>query len=301
MQGESKLNKEINTFIADKGMDTPEFCQYASDLTVAKYQELCKPHAEDRDQFTFGLSSAGGCIRAAQLRIMGVPVTHSAGTLFTFRIGHVLEPLGLALLRGIGFKVIEPQAEVKIWGDNDVALFHSWTDGIVWRADYGEVALSVKTMGLKNSGFYRGKATRRGFTALPFEGVKPGWFVQSELEGYGLKLDRSLVLVMAKEFIQAFETEDEWMQKSGSAVIWTDVLDTNYRWVETIVLPEFQRAQNELLAGKIGCGKQYESDSGTWVEIDPRTKNAVNGWNFCKWSTGSCDMFDECKKRLEEK
>lgn len=299
MHGNPKITKEINDLVAGGYLGTQQFLDDVTSFNVAKFDELGRPHGEDRHDMSFGLSGAGACVRKAQLEKLGAKPTHSPGALWTFFLGHYLEASGLALLKGIGFEIVEPQAEVTIPGDYDFPLLHSWTDGIVQRADVGRCALSIKTMGYKNSSNYRGKITRRGFTALPFEGPKPTWYVQSQLEGFGLGLDRSLILVLSKEWIPVFETEDEWMIKSGSAVFWTELLEVRRNWVETFVLPEWRRAQWEIVErGEAGQGRQYDAESGVYADIHPATKNAVNGWNMCKWSTGQCDLYDTCLARL---
>jgi len=192
--------------------------------------------------------------------------------------------------------VVEPQAEVTIPGDYDFPLFHSWTDGIVERGGV-RYSLSVKTMGYKSSSAFRGKVTRRGFTALPFEGKSEQWRAQSQLEMYGLHVDHNLTVVLAKDYMEVFETEDPYCREIGSAVVWADVMEADTAWVEGFVIPTWKKAQRELVEGRLPDGAILDKDSGTFKPTDPRVDNKkAHGWDWdrCKWSTGECDMRKAC-------
>ena len=298
LHGTPEITRELNAVLAEMRGGTAAYkrlIERVKHYMPAKLDEMAAEHAADRDGASFGLSGAGGCVRKAQIGALGTKTDFSPGKLFTFAIGHLLEPFALAILEEAGWKIHSTQAEVLIPGDYGQPLFHSWTDGIVGRDDPPYV-LSVKTMGMKSSALFRGKATRRGFTALPLEGASESWRAQSQLEMYGLGIDRALVVVLSKEYMEVFETEDPIMQENGSAVIWTDVLHIDRPWIEGFVLPTWKRAQADLIAGRLSPGAALDKATGTYRPLDPRTDNKKAGWDWdrCKWSTGACDMRKEC-------
>ena len=297
--GTPEITKEINEAMRGLVGGTEPYARIMARVQhymPTKLTEMAAAHGSDRHDHTFGLSGAGGCVRKAQLAAMGERITFSPGKLFTFAIGHLLEPFALALLEECGWTIVEPQAEVVIPGEHGLPLFHSWTDGIIERHDFGRIALSTKTMGYKNSALFRGKATRRGFTALPFEGASEAWRAQSQLEMYGLKLDQALIMVLSKEYMEVFETEDIYMKESGSAVVWTDVMEAQPKWVEAFILPTWREAQRAVLAGELSDGKILHKETGMYRATDPRQDNKKSGWDWdrCKWSTGACDMRAAC-------
>lgn len=299
LHGNAPITKELNAAMGRLKGGTEAYARIAARVkryVTTKLDEMAASHASGRHGKSFGLSGAGSCVRKAVLGAQGVKVDFSPGKLWQFAIGHFHEPWALALLEEIGFEVVEPQAEVTIPGDYDFPLFHSWTDGIVQR-DGVRYALSTKTMGYKSSSLFRGKATRRGFTALPFEGASESWRAQSSLEMYGLGLDKALIVVLAKDYMEVFETEDPYCREIGSAVVWADVLEANTMWVESFVLPTWKAAQKALVEGRTPDGSILDKESGLYKPTDPRVDNKKeNGfdWDRCRWTTGQCDMRDAC-------
>lgn len=300
LHGNAALIHELNAVMGRLVGGTDDYARIVGRVQHwmnLKLPEMAASHAVGRHPQSFGLSGAGGCVRKAQLGLTGHRAAFSPGKLWQFAIGHFHEPWALALLEEIGFTIVEPQAEVLIHGeDPGVPLFHSWTDGIIER-DGVRYALSTKTMGYKSSSLFRGKATRRGFTALGFEGISESWRAQSQLEMYGLKTDQAIVVVLAKDYMEVFETEDPYCRELGSAVVWADVLTAEPRWVEAFVLPTWRAAQKAALAGQLSPGAILHKESGLYRPTDPRQDNkAANGWDWdrCKWTTGQCDMRDSC-------
>lgn len=298
LHGNPAITKEINAAMGGLRGGSDAYARIASRVkhyVSAKLDEMAAKHGGGRHAQSFGLSGAGSCVRKSVLAALGAEAEYTPGKLWQFFIGHYHEPVALALLEEIGFKVVEPQAEVTIPGDYDFPLFHSWTDGIIERN--GErFALSVKTQGYKSSSLFRGKATRRGFTALPFEGMSESWRAQSQLEMYGLGLKKALIVVLAKDYMEVFEKEDPYCMELGSAVVWADIMEADPAWVEAFVLPTWKRAQRDLVEGRVPDGAILDKDSGLYRPTDPRRDNKKSGWDWdrCRWSTGQCDLRDAC-------
>ena len=299
IHGTPEITKEINAVMGEMYGGSPVYARLVERVqrhVTAKLPEMAAKHGGDRDAMSFGLSGAGSCVRKAQLERLGHVTTFSPGKLWQFAIGHYHEPWALALLEEIGFEIVSAQAEVTIPGEHGMPLFHSWTDGII-RRNGDTYALSTKTMGMKSSSLFRGKATRRGFTALPFEGASESWRAQSQLEMYGLGLDKALIVVLSKDYLQVFEDEDPYMKENGSAVVWTDVMEAQPKWVESFILPTWRAAQLAVLAGGLSDGAILQKESGTYRPTDPRVDNKKeHGWDWdrCKWSTGCCDARAAC-------
>lgn len=212
------LTKDINDWWGAYGSNTSSaewqtYIKHLADLIGVKCREISEAHSNDG---RFGMSGAGGCTRRAVLKLCGYPeAPFDADTLATFHIGHLLESVPIATLRAMGYTVGGLQEAVKV---DD--FMQSYTDGIITAGPRKDipypVCLSVKTAGYKMS-FYnpaKGKIVRNGFPALPFEGVRnaqPSWYAQSQAEMLGTGHAASMVVVIAKDIIQAFKG-DEYMQ-----------------------------------------------------------------------------------------
>jgi len=298
LYGDPVITKELNAAMGKLRGGTEAYARIGARVLHyinAKLPEMTGAHAAGRHAQSFGLSGAGACVRKGVLTATGVTVDFSPGKLWQFAIGHFHEPWALALLEEIGFNVVEPQAEVTIPGDYDFPLFHSWTDGLIKRDEL--YSLSIKTMGMKNSSSFRGKVQRRGFVALPFEGKSEQWRAQSQLEMYGLKVKKNLTVVLSKDYIEAFETEDPYCREIGSAVVWADIMEADTAWVEGFLLPVWKKAQRDMVEGRLPDGAILDKATGLFKPTDPRVDNKkVNGfdWDRCKWSTGECDMRKAC-------
>lgn len=212
------LTKDMNDWWAAYGSNTSsaEWQQYIghlSELIGVKCKEISEAHSNEG---RFGMSGAGGCTRKAVLKMMGYPEEpFSADSLVTFHIGHLLESIPIATLRCMGYTVGGLQEPVKV----DPYML-SYTDGIITDGPRKDipypVCLSVKTQGYKMSYFNKakGKMVRNGFPSLPFEGVRnsqPSWYAQSQMEMLGTGNTHSMVVVVAKDIVQAFK-DDEYMQ-----------------------------------------------------------------------------------------
>lgn len=307
LHGNPAWIKEVNDWIAKymKGGTTEyaKFLEREHYYRGLKLEELSKPHAEGRHPFTVGFSAAGDCSRIPQLAALGYEQTHSAGTKMTFHLGHTCEATIYALMEAVGTWDIEAtQNELSIPGDYPFPLAQTRSDGTVVRKDTRiRYAFSGKTDDMKMSipGFKGKPAKRKGFTALPLDGVKSNYTVQSWLECYAAKprLDNALVFVLSKGFIPAFETDDDIMKEMGSAVVWMCAVEAQHDVVENSILPSMRNRQRELVAKVAGDGRFWDKEIMGYRPADPRVDNKkVNGhaWDRCKWSTGECSMREAC-------
>ena len=212
------LTKDINAWWGAYGSNTSSaewqlYIKHLSELIGVKCKEISEAHSNDG---RFGMSGAGGCTRRAVLKLLGCPEeAPSPDTAVTWHIGHLLESVPIATLRAMGYTVEGLQEPVKI---DPIML--SYTDGIITTGPRDDipypVCLSVKTMGYKMSFFSKDskKMRRNGFPSMCFEGVRngqPSWYAQSQMEMLGTGNSHSLVVVIAKDIIQAFK-DDEYMQ-----------------------------------------------------------------------------------------
>ena len=304
LHGNPQWIKEVNDWIGAhmRGGDT----EYAVFLEREHYYrglklgELSKGHAMDRHPHTFGVAGAGDCTRKPQLAALGAERKFGAGFLMTFHLGHTLESTIYALLEATGkWDILSTQEDIEIPGDFPFPLFATKSDGIVARKDTkARYALSGKTDDFKMGGFFRGKATRKGFGALGVEGVKGTYLVQSWLECYGAKprLDNAVNFTLSKGFVPAYETEDPIMKELGSAVVWMCDIPAHHGAVERFILPVWRQKQREMVNGEVGDGVLYDKESGMFKPIDSRKSGKDLGWDWdrCKWSTGACDMREAC-------
>ena len=188
------------------------YVKHLADLVAVKCKEISEAHSNDG---RFGMSGSGGCTRRSALKMLGFPEEpFDSDTLVTFHIGHLLESVPIATLRAMGYTVGGLQEPVKV-GD----YMQSYTDGIITAGPRDlpyPICLSIKTAGYKMSYWSQDakKIRRNGFAALPFEGVKEGhptWYAQSQMEMLGTGNTHSLVVVIAKDIVQAFKG-DEYMK-----------------------------------------------------------------------------------------
>lgn len=183
------------------------------ELILVKCNEIGQAH---ENAGRFGMSGAGGCTRRAVLSLLGYEgEPHTGDSLVTFHIGHLLESVPIATLKVMGYEVEGLQEPIKV-----DPYMQSYTDGIIRSGPRTDIPypclLSVKTNAYKMS-YYNKKAkkfVRNGFPALPFDGVRVkqgSWWCQSQMEMRATGIPNSMVVVIAKDIVQAFKN-DEWMQ-----------------------------------------------------------------------------------------
>lgn len=204
------------------------------DLLYAKYIQHFQRHLSTKreeqqlpheNNGRFGMSKAGGCLRAAALSWAGVKGEDFTGsTRAVFEVGHLLECMTLAILEASGFVLRGTQVVCDL-----PPAHYSYADGVLLSGPVElpyPIVLSVKTQGYKTSGRTRDGWKRYGFAALPLDGIRQGqhdWFVQSQLEMAALDLRHALVLVVAKDMVKAMEA-DPIMQESGSLTFYAELL-----------------------------------------------------------------------------
>lgn len=202
--------------------------------------KLAEMEAEHDNAGLFGMSGAAGCLRANALRrarVQGEPI--GGDDLVTFEIGHALESFALAVLEASGFTLsgaCHGCGEIVPLGANGHARTEygrgefaemvqcgptssqipATIPGVMCSAADGAltagpvdlpypVLVSVKTASYKQGG----KGKRRGFAALPLDGIAaehPTWSAQAQLEMIALpEYKNVLFLVIAKDMIKAYE------------------------------------------------------------------------------------------------
>lgn len=282
--------------------DDPAWLNFLADfqtLLAAKAQEMSEEHSNDGK---FGMSKAGGCTRAAGLKLLGAqPSPFSGSTLVTFFIGHLAECIGIASLRSLGYEVEGSQQEVTI-GD----YMHSASDGIMPDFDGEETILSVKSAGYKKSGKQGKTWVRRGFPELPFMGVKrsqPGHYAQAQAEMFGTGLNQTLYLVIAKDIVKAME-DDPYLgdgdgNGNGSLTFYSELIHYDDKFCQTELLPVWEKQWADVQSGRAG-DPMYLSDKGTYARLTAAsqtwTPNAdrTGTFNPCSY----CDLVGACKSDL---
>ncbi len=276
---------------------------YASLLT-GKFGELTTAHvnvgADGRKRF--GMSKAGGCTRQAGLKLLGYeeePVNGS--TQVTWHIGHLLELLAIASLRAVGYDVEGAQEPVRI-----DPLMASFSDGVIASLDGRPAILSVKSSAYKMSGQQRGKWLRRGFTELPFEGVRkaqPSWWAQAQAEMHGAAIEQTLMLVVSKDIVKVFE-KDEYMQRNGSLTFYAEVLEYDPVWCHNELLPVWQQSWDSVTDGRAPTAFVYNPDAHKYNRL-PKPADDGAGWGGVNQAaTGTfnpcfgCPVVAGCKTEL---
>lgn len=283
---------EWDTFLADFGS-----------LIAIKSAELSEEHDNGGK---FGMSKAGGCTRAAGLKLLGNEGTPFSGsTRVTFFIGHIAECIAIASLRSLGYAVGGTQQPVLL---DD--LMHSYSDGIIADFEGKETILSVKSAGYKKSGQERRGANRiwvrRGFPELPFAGVKasqPGHWVQMQAEMAGAELDQALYLVVAKDIIKAME-EDPYLgdgngEGNGSLTFYSEVVPYDAEFCESALIPTWQAQAAAVASGRPGDA-MFFSKAGKYVKLAASSQSwqpnaeKTGTYNPCNY----CDLVAACKSDL---
>src|SRR3990167_5255055 len=127
-----------------------------------KIEELKLAHVNEGEagERRFGMAGAGSCVRKAGLKWLGLQGEPPPGsTRWTWMLGHLLEPMAIAMLRVNGLIVEGSQAAARI-----EPFMASYADGIIRAFDDsgGDALLSIKTSGFKMAS----ARDPRGFAAL---------------------------------------------------------------------------------------------------------------------------------------
>ena len=186
----------------------------------------------------FGMSKAGGCTRAASLKLLGYEAEPFSGaTRFTFFLGHTVELAALATIDQI-HSIDGTQQQVE-WGPMKSAI-----DGVATILGKPTI-ISVKSTAYKMSGKRTLKSgeekwTRRGFAELPERGTlatNPGHYAQIQAELAATGYTQGLMVYVAKDSVKAFE-EDEFVGvANGSLAFYCEMIYAD---------AEFQEGMREI-------------------------------------------------------
>lgn len=264
-------------------------------LWGGKRAELEREHS---NAGRFGMSKAGGCTRAAALKLLGHPSEPFTGsTLFTFFLGHEVELLVLATLQAMGYEVGGAQEAVRI-----DPMMHSYVDGTIV-IDGKQYVLSVKSTGYKKSGKQGTKWVRRGFPELPFHGIRatqPGWWAQAQAEMHGSGIEDTLIVVASKDIIKSMEGDPFLGEKgNGSLTFYAEHIPAAPQFVEAELLPTWNAAWESVQEGRAGAAR-YLSKGGGYIDL----KIASTDWMPNADRTGTfnpcnyCDLLSACSAEL---
>jgi hypothetical protein len=296
--------------------DSPEWHAYVADLQsllAIKADEITSEHVNlsDDGRKVFGMSKAGGCTRAASLKVLGHEVEPFTGSsLATFHIGHLLECMAIATMRAAGYEVDGAQEPVTI-----APFMASFSDGIIRGCKDDQRALlpqptllSVKTTGYKKSSQSKGKWVRQGFPALPFEGIRkgqPSWWAQAQAEMHGSGIRYCLVLVVAKDIIKSMEKDPYLMGEggNGSLTFYAELIEYDPLFCETQLVPVWTEAWARVNEGR-AAAPYFLGPESKYVRL-PVAGDTASGWggpNQAATGTfnpcGACEMAAACKAEL---
>jgi hypothetical protein len=279
--------------------ESPEWKAFLADLATLMQTKFGELEEEHSNAGRFGMSKAGGCTRAAALKLLGYDSKQLSGsTRMTFLTGHLLECVAVASMKAIGYEVTGLQDAVKI-----DPYMQSYTDGR-FVLDGVETILSAKTTGYKMSGkdYRTGKFLRRGFAELPFEGVRkaqPGWWAQKQAEMHGSGLTQALVLVIAKDIVKVFE-QDEWLGEkgNGSLAFYAELIPYDKEFCESVMHPVWKYTWLEVEGGV--APEPFYFNGKEYVALDAEDRAGKGGKNATLTTTYNpcnyCDLADACLK-----
>jgi hypothetical protein len=278
--------------------DSPEWNAFLANVAAKiplKLKELSEEHTNNG---RFGMSKAGGCTRAAALKLLGYdPEPFTGSTRFTFFVGHVLEVVGgICTLEALGYKVDGLQNRVSI-----DPFMESSSDGVL-DLDGTPTILSVKSTGYKMSGFdKRSNSWRRfGFAQLPHDGVLgsfPSYYAQGQAEMLGSGITQTLVFVVAKDIIKSMQG-DPSMKKNGSLTFYAELIPADRK--DAAELRRIWQHQWALAKQSADPGPaMYFTKDREWIELDALDREGKGGTNATLTGTfnpcGYCDLADTCK------
>jgi len=257
-----------------------------------KFLEL---RAEHSNNGRFGMSKAGGCTRAAGLKLLGHEgKPFSGATRLTFFMGHMAEVFAISSLDTLGYNIDGTQALATI-----DPMMHSYSDGIITMGDR-ELILSVKSTAYKMSG-KRGKTwVRRGFAELPFGGckvVQPGWWAQMQAEMHGTGRKAALLVVVAKDIVKAFEEDDYLGEKGNGSLAWyCEEIPYDAEWCSRQLIPAWTMEWAATQKGHAGPALYLNNESLRFATLErastDRMPNAARTGTFSPCSY--CDFVKPC-------
>ena len=294
MYGDAHIAKQLEGWWKDHAgqEDDPDWNQYLDtyfEMLDNKLRELKKKHDNDG---RFGMASTSGCTRKAGLKMLGHKEDFKGSTQLTFWIGHQLEIAGLCTLLYAGYPLYGAQAPVRI-----DPMMHSYHDEVT-TIDGIQTIVSVKSAAYKMSSFRNGKYVRQGFPELPFEGVRasqPSWWAQAQAEMRGSDIKQTLMLVVAKDVVQAFEN-DPYM---ASTSFYTEIIPADPAFADTMEMV-WQQQYLSVQGGSPGPALILPKGQDAYVRIpipgddsrNPQHANrqATGTFNPCGW----CGLREAC-------
>lgn len=286
------IAKEMEAFWREHAgkHDDPQWLAYLSAYDVllrAKMAEMGEEHSNDG---RFGMSKAGGCTRAASLKVLGYESELSGSTRATFAIGHQVEVMALATMVAIGYKVENVQGRVCIEPTMTSAIDgETVLDGV-------RTLLSVKSAGYKMSGFnFRAKTwTRYGFAQFPLDGVRGtniGYWAQAQAEQHAADAPQTLLIVVAKDMIKKMEG-DPILQENGSLTFYAELITHDEDFC--VDMRGVWERQWESVADGFAGPSLYLAKSGEYITLRPGddkgNEERTGTYSPCNY----CDLSDAC-------
>lgn len=308
------LTRELDAYTKARANDpvlNAEYWRIFAELLPVKLAELAGEHKNEgpRGEKRFGMSGAGSCVRKATLKYLGhegEPL--DADTRMTWDLGHLVEIMAVATLRGVGYTLLGAQTPVYL-----DPFMHSASDEVIIGAPEGAAIqtfptiVSVKSTAYKMSGKRGSTFTRRGFTELPFEGVRKAqptaWAqLQAELQASGTR--DALVVYVAKDVVKVFK-DDPYMRESGSLVFYTEAVEHDEVFCQKELIPIWSQAWDAVTDGRPSTAWYLRGDTSQYVRL-PKPADTGAGWggpnqqavgtfNPCG---APCELADACKAEL---
>ena len=304
MYGHQVIVTEMEAWWAEHGgrHDDPAWLAFLDDYFDLLRSKLSEMREEHDNKGRFGMSKAGGCTRAAVLKLQEAEAAPLSGsTRVTFWNGHMVEVLGIATLRAIGLPVSPAGQDGKQWACSIDPMMHSYTDGVIApdpRLDNTETLLTVKSAGYKMSGYnYQKKEWKYfGFAQFPYDGVKkavPSYWAQAQAEMRGANRSQSLLLVVAKDLVKKVVENAPVFKEHKSGSFYAELIHADTEWADTRLIPTWQAAWQAHESGLLPHG-QVITSSGEYVLINPAdpagNKLRTGTYNVCDY----CDLSDAC-------
>jgi hypothetical protein len=158
-----------------------------------------------------------------------------------------------------------------------------------------------------NSGKRGSTFTRRGFTELPFEGVRkaqPTWWAQAQAEMEASGAREVIVVAVAKDVVRAFK-DDQYMQESGSLVFYTEAIEHDEHFCQTELRPTWGSVWDAVTGGHASPAWYLRGDTSRYVRL-PKPADTGAGWGGVNQQAvgtfnpcgAPCELADACKREL---
>jgi hypothetical protein len=290
----------------------PEWVDWTKVYTkifLEKMEELSTEHSNEMDgQQVFGMSKAGGCLRASGLKRLGVIGEDDSGAdNFTFFVGHAIE-VAVAATMSLLYKC-ETQLPIELRASSGEPLMATKAD-MATKILGKPTLVSIKSSAYKMSGKRNGwQFIRRGFPSLPFEGImasQPSWVAQSQIEMLASGYEQTLFLVGSKDIVKAFK-DDEYLghKGNGSLAFYAEIVHFDEKIANTIK-EAYEELNISVKSGSPGRALYMTADPYQYVQLELASKVKGNIWggpnqkltgtfNPC----GGCNLIGKCDERRD--